>query len=279
MSHNDNYVNFYFLCLTLIYKSSMEHTTKMRLNKAIAHAGICSRRKADELIASGQVAVNGQIVNNPATTVQGTDKIAINGKEIFAEAGLCYLVLNKPVMTVSTSSDPQKRPTVMAYVPNAVRNLRLYPVGRLDYLSEGLLLLTNDGDLAQAMTHPRHHVPKKYEVLIRGGLDESALEIMRKGMTLSEGIRLMPVTVISRQLKNGNTLLTMTLRQGINRQIRKMCSDLHLVILKLRRISQGCLKLEDLPPGQTRFLGLKEANFLRRELGLSPLAHNQIIIS
>lgn len=257
----------------------MEDMRQMRLNKAIARAGICSRRKADELIVSGQVSVNGQIVSNPATSILACDKIAVNGKEIFAECGKCYVMLNKPVMTVSTSSDPQHRSTVMDYLPDSIKNLRLYPVGRLDYFSEGLLLLTNDGDLAHGMTHPGHHVQRKYEVIIRGKVEEATLKIMRKGMTLADGTRLLPVKVFSSQIKNGNTLLAMTLSQGVNRQIRKMCSDLGHTILRLIRISHGSLQLGDLGSGQTRFLGLREANLLRQELGLPALAHDQIIIS
>lgn len=241
----------------------------VRLNKAIAAAGLCSRRKADELILAGQVLVNGVLEANPARHVLPDDCIAVNGRELTAAQEYCYLLLHKPVQTVCTVSDPEGRPTVMEYLPAGIRHLRLYPVGRLDYFSEGLLLLTNDGELAQRLTHPRHHQPKVYEVLVRGPVPETALAAMRQGMRLAEGQDLLPVDVERKTANSGNnTLLRMVLCQGVNRQIRRMCRDLGLTILRLRRVAQGPLDLGELTPGQARQLTAREVAVLRSSAGL-----------
>lgn len=242
----------------------------VRLNKAIAAAGLCSRRKADELILAGQVRINGTLEENPARRVLPGDRIAVNDRELAAAQEYYYLLLHKPVQTVCTVNDPEGRPTVMAYLPPEVRHLRLYPVGRLDYFSEGLLLLTNDGELAQRLTHPRHHQPKTYEVLIRGSVPETALAVMRRGMRLDEGQALLPVDVEAKTAENGNTLLRMVLRQGVNRQIRRMCRDLGLTILRLRRVAQGPLALGNLKPGAARALTTGEVADLRQSVGLPP---------
>ena len=243
-------------------------TNGVRLNKAIAAAGLCSRRKADELILAGQVRINGTLEENPARRVLPGDRIAVNDRELAAAQEYYYLLLHKPVQTVCTVNDPEGRPTVMAYLPPEVRHLRLYPVGRLDYFSEGLLLLTNDGELAQRLTHPRHHQPKTYEVLIRGSVPETALAVMRLGMRLDEGQALLPVDVEAKTAENGNTLLRMVLRQGVNRQIRRMCRDLGLTILRLRRVAQGPLALGSLKPGAARALAPGEVAGLRQSVGL-----------
>ena len=243
-------------------------TNGVRLNKAISAAGLCSRRKADELILAGQVRINGTLEENPARRVLPGDRIAVNDRELAAVQEYYYLLLHKPVQTVCTVNDPEGRPTVMAYLPPEVRHLRLYPVGRLDYFSEGLLLLTNDGELAQRLTHPRHHQPKTYEVLIRGSVPETALAVMRRGMRLDEGQALLPVDVEAKTAENGNTLLRMVLRQGVNRQIRRMCRDLGLTILRLRRVAQGPLALGSLKPGAARALAPGEVAGLRQSVGL-----------
>lgn len=243
-------------------------TNGVRLNKAIAAAGLCSRRKADELILAGQVRINGTLEENPARRVLPGDRIAVNDRELAAAQEYYYLLLHKPVQTVCTVNDPEGRPTVMAYLPPEVRHLRLYPVGRLDYFSEGLLLLTNDGELAQRLTHPRHHQPKTYEVLVRGAVPETALAVMRRGMRLDEGQALLPVDVEAKTAENGNTLLRMVLRQGVNRQIRRMCRDLGLTILRLRRVAQGPLALGNLKPGAARALTTGEVADLRQSVGL-----------
>lgn len=217
----------------------MEKT--VRINKALADAGVCSRRRADELIAAGRVSVNGEPVASPGLQVTpGTDKLEVDGKPVqpIAQAP-CYLLLNKPVRVVSTAYDPEGRTTVLDLVPAKWKARRLYPAGRLDFFSEGLVLLTDDGELTNRVVHPRHHMPRVYHVLIRGGVSDRALEVMRKGMTLAEGEKLAPVEIrvlpgqvhdLSGVSRNAGppagqrgTLLEMTLHQGLNRQIRRMC--------------------------------------------------------
>lgn len=248
----------------------------MRLNKALATAGVCSRRKADELVFSGKVAVNGVIARSPGMQVDtGEDIITVNDKPVAflspgrPEEAKAYYLLNKPVEVVTTLSDPQGRRTVLDILPENLRKRRVFPVGRLDYFSEGLLLLTTDGDLTYRLTHPKHHLPKIYEVLVRGEVTQAKLATMRSGMTLAEGERLAPVdvTILARK-PSGPTLLRMTLIQGINRQIRRMCRDLGLTVLKLRRTREGPLELGALPVGQARSLTSEEVKALRKAVGL-----------
>ncbi|MDR2892806.1 MAG: rRNA pseudouridine synthase [Deltaproteobacteria bacterium] len=282
----------------------------LRINKAIAGAGVCSRRHADDLIRQGRVRVNGQPVLEPGLLLKAGDRLEIDGKLVSfsapeqgavktgANAGAgshIYLMLNKPTQVVSTARDPDGRPTVLDFLPEAQRGRRLFPVGRLDYFSEGLILLTDDGALTQRLTHPRHHLPKYYEVLLRGQVPESALEAMRQGMTLAEGERLAPVQAErlnpeergksarpERSAQPGlsdvapdrigqadkNETLRLTLHQGVNRQIRRMCRDLGLTILRLRRVGQGPLRLGELPSGKCRPLNEGELTALFKAVGL-----------
>ncbi len=246
----------------------------IRLNKALADAGVCSRRAADSLVFSGQVSVNGIVADSPGIKVFPGDKLEVGGRVLRAGAAepLCWLMLNKPVHVVSTASDPQGRPTVLDLVPEQWRCLRLYPVGRLDYFSQGLLLLSNDGELANRLTHPRWHLPKTYRVLVRPekGEDsvEEALGAMSRGMTLAEGERLLPVECSRLPWKGRGVLLELVLRQGVNRQIRRMCRDLSLTVLRLRRIAEGPLSLGSLPEGSVRPLAPGEVRALRRAAGL-----------
>lgn len=241
----------------------------MRLNKAVAASGFCARRKADELIFAGRVAVDGKSETNPARRVRAGEIISVDGKPLCRKQEFAYLLLHKPVCMVCTLSDPQRRPTVMDCLPETARGLGLFPVGRLDYFSEGLLLLTNDGELANRLTHPRHHVDKVYEVLVRGPVTERQLDAMRGGMRLSDGTPLLPVEARCIKEKEGrDTLLRLTLRQGVNRQIRRMCADLGLTILRLRRVTQGGLRLGALKVGESRFLAPEEVQALRSSAGL-----------
>jgi len=252
---------------------------KIRLNKALADAGICSRRRADELIFSGKVKINGTVVMNPAERVDvQTDSIECAGKKVSFSVNRkpCWLLLHKPIMVVSTAYDPEGRSTVMDFIPEEFRDRRLYPVGRLDFFSEGLLLLTDDGTLAHRLIHPRWEMPRVYHVLVRAedGLDiRYCLEEMYYGMVLSEGDELAPVDVEILEKKAHreytNYLLEITLIQGLNRQIRRMCRDLDLVILKLKRVQQGPIGLGDLPSGQVRELDDFETNALRQSVGLA----------
>ncbi|MDR2726716.1 MAG: rRNA pseudouridine synthase [Deltaproteobacteria bacterium] len=239
----------------------------MRLNKALAHAGLCARRKADELIFAGAVRVNGEVAAEPGRQVDpARDRIEVNGIPLAANAPPCHLMLHKPVRVVSTARDPEGRTTVLDLVPPAWRGRRLYPVGRLDFFSEGLLMLTDDGELANLLAHPRHRLPRRYEVRVRGETPEQALNAMRRGMTLSEGERLARVEVTA-AAQGRDTMLHMTLRQGLNRQIRRMCRDLDLTILRLVRVALGPLELGDLAPGAVRELTEQETAALRKAAG------------
>lgn len=234
----------------------------LRLNRAIAAAGAASRRKADELIKAGHVRVNGETELNPACQVTLKDRIELDGRPLDLSPPLIYLMLNKPTHVVTTAHDPQGRKTVLDLLPPHLKNLRVYPVGRLDYFSEGLLLLTNDGALANRLMHPRHHLPRLYEVRIRGAVPDRALAQMENGMCLEDGTRLLPVRANSRRLADGNTLLCLELRQGVNRQIRRMCDQLGLVILSLKRVAEGSLDLGNLKSGEVRELAKKEVDAL-----------------
>ena len=242
----------------------------VRLNKALADAGFCSRRHADMLIFSGALTLNGKPATNPALRVMPGDVLTVHGEVVSLVAHQpCCLMLNKPVAVVSTVSDPQGRPTVLDFVPPAWRGRRLYPVGRLDFFSEGLLILTDDGALAHRLMHPRYHLPRIYRVLVRENPSDEALETMRRGMTLAEGENLAPVQVRRLSPQADGFWLEMTLSQGLNRQIRRMCRDLGQTILRLVRVSQGPLRLGKLAPGTARELTGDELAALHKAAGLA----------
>lgn len=241
----------------------------IRLNKALAMAGVASRRAADEIIRSGRVALNGAPVTDMGVRVRpGEDVLTVDGKEIALESEkrFTYVLLHKPAMVVSTARDPEGRTTVLDLLPEHYADKRLFPVGRLDYFSEGLLLLTDDGELTMRLTHPRYHLTKLYYVRVRETPPHDALQTMRKGMRLTEGEELAPVEV--QLLDQEPPAMLMTLRQGVNRQIRRMCRDLGLTILTLRRIRTGPLELGDLPKGQARALSAQEVRDLKKAVGL-----------
>ena len=254
----------------------MKNNNSIRINKAIAGAGICSRRAADALILRGAVRVNGREVREPGLMLGPGDCLEVEGRKVsFGSASaahpFAYLVLHKPAQVVCTAHDPEGRSSVLDFLPAAYAGRRLFPVGRLDYFSEGLLLLTDDGALTQRLTHPRYHLPKYYEVRLRiaaGGIPETALEAMRRGMTLAEGEKLAPVKVERLARGQGSETLGLTLHQGVNRQIRRMCRDLGLTILRLQRVGQGPLKLGDLNPGRCRELCPEEIRALYAAAGL-----------
>ena len=244
----------------------------LRLNKALADAGVCSRRRADELIFAGAVAINGQTASSPGQRVQPDDAVTVHGKLLpRAPRTTCCLLLHKPVRVVSTVSDPEGRPTVLDFVPPALRGRRLYPVGRLDFFSEGLVLLTDDGELAQRLMHPRHQLARVYHVLLREAPSTAALAAIRRGMVLAEGEHLAPVQI--RRLPSArDVLFEFILSQGINRQIRRMCRDLNLTILRLIRVGHGPLHLGNLPSGKARELTPAEVATLRQAAGLDAAA-------
>lgn len=235
----------------------------LRLNKALSQAGVCSRRKADDLIEAGRVRVNRQTVTELGTKIQpGRDRLEVDGRSVSLRrdpASHLYLALHKPVQVVTTLSDPQGRTTVADLLPPELASRRVLPAGRLDYLSEGLLILSTDGGFIHRLTHPRHHLPKTYQVHVQGRLKEEHLEAMRSSLRLKDGTKLAPMRVeVLRRIARQELWLEMTLFQGVNRQIRRICRDLDLSVVRILRTRQGPVALGDLPPGKVRPLTKKE---------------------
>jgi 23S rRNA pseudouridine2605 synthase len=230
----------------------------MRLAKHLAHAGVASRRAAESLIAEGRVTVGGEVIRDPARDVSADQEIALDGAPVAGQPSeLVVFALHKPAGVVSTARDTHGRPTVVDLV--AAPGLRLYPVGRLDAETTGLILLTNDGDLANRLTHPRYEVPKVYVAEVRGGpVAAGALRALREGVAL-EGGRTAPARV--RQLRPG--VLEITLREGRKRQVRRMCEAVGHRVERLHRVAIGPLRLDDLAPGAVRRLTPAETERLR----------------
>lgn len=243
-----------------------------RLQKIIARAGIASRRKAEELIRAGRVRVNGAVVRELGASADAdVDRIEIDGRPIAASSSTTRLVLlmHKPRSTMCTHSDPEGRPTVFELLDPGLG--RLLPVGRLDYGSEGALLLTNDGAIAQALTHPRHAVPKVYEVKLQGRLTPDDTRRLEEGMLL-DGTKTQPAVVEEmKQTKTGKaTWYRVVLTEGHNRQIRRMLEALHHRIQRLRLMSVGPIELGDLRAGAWRPLEPGELRALEQATGAGP---------
>jgi 23S rRNA pseudouridine2605 synthase len=231
----------------------------MRLAKHLAHAGMASRRAAEAIIADGRVTVDGETVTDPARGVTGAEAIAVDGRPLGAAGPerVVYAV-HKPAGVVSTAHDPQGRRTVVGLVPGA--GTRLYPVGRLDADTTGLILLTNDGELANHLTHPRYEVPKTYRAQVGNPpVQEPALRALREGVELEDG-RTAPAKV--RRLHPGE--LELTIHEGRKRQVRRMCEAVGHPVRELERIAFGPLRLGGLEPGEHRRLTPAEVERLRR---------------
>ena len=221
-----------------------------RLQKLIARAGVCSRRTAETLLTAGRVTVNGVAAHLGDKADADTDVIAIDGTAItFAEPSV-YLMLNKPRGYVTTLRDELGRATAAELVADC--GTRVFPVGRLDKDSEGLLLFTNDGALMQAMTHPSHQVDKTYEVTVTGQLEGAADRL--SAVTELDGEPIVPAQVEIVERRQGQALLRVTIHQGKNRQIRRMCAQVGMQVTRLRRVSEDALTLGRLKPGQWRYL-------------------------
>jgi len=235
-----------------------------RLQKIIAAAGIASRRKAEELITGGLVQVNGKIVTELGTKADAeTDHVRVNGKLLQGAQRHLYILLNKPKGYVTTMSDPEKRPTVMDLM-RGVKG-RVYPVGRLDYASEGLLLMTNDGELAHQLMKAASHVPKTYVVKVAGTPKEEALAKLRAGISIAtdDGKRVKTGPASVRVVKEAaNPWYEITLIEGRNRQIRRMFEAVGHHVEKIKRVKYGPLSL-DVPPGEFRSLTLREIERLK----------------
>jgi len=237
-----------------------------RLQKILSEAGITSRRKAEKLILQGRVSVNGRVVIELGTkAVLGKDDICVDGKAIKPESEKVVVALFKPRNCVTTLHDPQGRPTVADLVQSI--SVRVYPVGRLDYDAEGLLLMTNDGELAHRLQHPRYKVPKTYLVKIRGRPLAEALTQLRQGISLEDGITA-PAELHVLEDDNKATWLSLTLREGRNHQVKRMCAAVGCPVLKLRRTQIGPIDLGNLRSGRSRRLNPREVRALREAVGL-----------
>ena len=228
----------------------------MRLARYLAHAGVASRRAAEQIVAEGRVAVDGAVVTDPAWDVDERSDVTLDGRALAPERHEVH-ALHKPAGVVSTARDTHGRPTVVDLVPS---EHRLYPVGRLDADSTGLILLTNDGALANRLSHPRYGVEKVYRAEVSPRpVDHAALRALRDGVKLEDGLTL-PARV--RQLRPG--VLEVVLREGRKRQLRRMCEAVGHRVVALRRIAFGPLALGDLPEGGSRRLGEDEVEELRK---------------
>jgi 23S rRNA pseudouridine2605 synthase len=237
----------------------------VRLQKVLAHAGVASRRAAEALILAGRVRVDGRVVTELGTKVlPRRSRVELDGQRVTVAAPV-YVVLHKPRGVMCTMRDPSGRPTVgelLAKVP-----ARVYPVGRLDFNTSGVLLATNDGDFADAMMHPRRSVPKTYVVKVRGELREADRDTLQRGVKLEDGMTL-PAKVKLLRYERGKTWLELTLTEGRNQQVRRMTEALGFPVMRLARLSFGGVTSEGLRPGEWRFLLPDELAAMRNQYGV-----------
>lgn len=231
-----------------------------RLQKVLAHAGVGSRRKCEEIILAGRVEVNGERVTELGVKVSPTDLIAVDGRAIQSEQKV-YLAFHKPKGVITSANDPEGRRTVMDYIKDVTE--RLYPVGRLDYDTEGLLILTNDGEFANRLTHPKFHVPKTYHATVNGVPHGSLLEKLAQGVMLDDGITA-PAQVDYYDIGSDQkqSIISITIHEGRNRQVRRMFDAINYPVIRLRRVQFGPLFLQGLPRGKSRPLTPKEVEEL-----------------
>ena len=232
---------------------------KERLQKLIASAGLCARRTAEEWIAAGRVCVNGAVASLGDRADPETDTVTVDGAPLPGKPGAVYLMLNKPRGYVTTLADEYGRRTAAELVADC--GVRVYPVGRLDRDSEGLLLFTNDGELAQRLLHPRHQVDKVYLVTVRGDIRGAAERLM--AITQLDGEPIAPAQAAEVTRHEGQAMLRVTIHQGKNRQVRRMCAQIGLHVVRLQRIQEDSLLLGDLPAGKWRYLTDQELQGLR----------------
>lgn len=228
-----------------------------RVQKILSGLGVASRRKAEDYIRQGRVTVNGEIIQLGATADPETDTILLDGKPLPKPAGRVYILLNKPRGYVTTMQDEKGRKNVTMLVDCGTR---VYPVGRLDMDSEGLLILTNDGDFANKMLHPAHEVEKIYEVWVENASQPGIAQMMTP--LVIDGYQIRPAGVKALWLRDGSAKLQVTIHEGRNRQIRKMAAQCGMTVTRLKRVQEGSLKLGALPVGQWRFLTENEISTL-----------------
>jgi pseudouridine synthase len=240
-----------------------------RLARFLAHAGVASRRHAEELIASGRVQVNGLVIATQGVRIDpARDQVCVDGKPVHAPARHIYLLLNKPIGYICTAHDPQGRPTILDLVPSDIRQLRVYPVGRLDIDTSGLLVLTNDGDFALRLSHPRYAKEKHYEALVQGRPSVEVLATLRTGVVIVEDDGRSYKTSSARvrllhQVGN-DSWLALTIHEGRKRQVRRMLATVGHPVRQLMRVGIGSLTLQGVPLGKWRYLTEAEVTMLRR---------------
>lgn len=239
---------------------------QIRLNKFLAQAGVASRREVDKMIAEGRIKVNGQVVKTLGSKIDDEkDSVEVEGKRVEREEGLIYLMINKPPGYLVTLKDRFQRPTIQQLLPSLKK--RVFPVGRLDYDSSGLLLMTNDGELAYRLTHPRFKVPKAYLVKVMGEPDPSELKKLEKGIYLN-GKKTAPAKVAQLKGDPKKSLLEIEIYEGRKREVKRMFQAIGHKVLQLQRTGFGGLKLGSLKAGKWRFLTRKEIDTLKKQVAL-----------
>ena len=236
-----------------------------RLQKILAAAGVASRREAERMILAGRVAVDGVVINELGSKFDAAKcKITVDGNPLEAKEDKMYYIFNKPKGVVTTMKDEHGRKCIADYTQDLP--VRVYPVGRLDFNTEGLLLLTNDGELAQALMHPSHEVGKTYVARVEGIVPREKLELLEKGVRLEDGMTA-PAKVKLRSCDPGKkqTIFALTIHEGRNRQVRRMCDAIGHPVIELQRVQEGPLKLDNLPKGKLRELTVNELVALCRE--------------
>jgi 23S rRNA pseudouridine2605 synthase len=241
-----------------------------RLQKILARAGLASRREAERWIVEGRVSVNGKVVTQLGSQADpAKDSIKVDGKRIKPFPAPLYFAFHKPAGVITTIDDPEGRPDLTPFISRLGERKRVFPVGRLDYNSTGLLLLTNDGELAQRLTHPRFGLPKRYRVKLSACPSEQELASLRKGIRLDDGITAPARVRVIERLKK-NVWLEIEIHEGRNRELRRMFAALGYFVEKLIRDRIGPVSLRDLPPGDIRPLGPSEISALKNAVGLEP---------
>ncbi|MBE4703910.1 pseudouridine synthase [Spiroplasma platyhelix] len=232
-----------------------------RLQKVIANSGFCSRRKAELLITSGKVKVNNQVVTTLGTKVSDSDVVSINNQVLHFHDYI-YLAFYKPINCLTTLKDPKHRPTIMPYFSDI--KIRIYPVGRLDFDTSGLLLMTNDGEFSNQILHPKYKINKVYQVTCQGILTPMQIKQLEKGVKIDSNIITAhaEVEVLKQNSKKQETLINLTIHQGYKNQVKKMLQAVGSKVLNLERIAIGSLSLKGLKPGTYRYLSEKEKNNL-----------------